>query len=570
MPQFEDYDWTDRSFAGLQGVNNDLMANVLGSGLSVEYLLSTHDETMVTISTIALPRVTSFQLERNQAIDVAFTLGDKVIREHAGVRRQMVTISGRSGIEHRLGQDRSGNALFGSGIKLFQEFEEFLENYEADMQWNTSRRRTGSLHPKNTASDDLSGGKASFLILRAPFEKKKYLAEPLGFTFNRDAGTSRNSYTYTLRLMLYAVPESQTPKQSLLGNFQVAMEYAAAAVDAAAATIMLVDQNAKLYTQTASSVLRAPIRAATRMMTAIDSFAGTARATALIPRDVFMDLLTLFDHMALAGFHIIDALPLGQYDRDFLDFMNGVQDFRINAMSAMGAMGLGDFPTLVFIPTTDPPVEPLPDVEMATLNGPLGSTQTLGQSAYVPYVCGANETLESISKKTGIPESEIAALNKMLHWDIGPHGIPLQTGSVIYLPSGAPVSVSEGDMDIYKTDLLLENGDLAISPVNKNDVLVVKGVTNLKQGLTTRLLTEEGEVAMFPFFGLPRLVGEPLTLTNIGLAASAAETQLLLDNRISSVTGVQVVDSADSLLLFAEAVPVGGSPVELTIPFSVD
>ena len=173
------------------------------------------------VAAMNLPLVNSISFSRQEASSFDWTLGKEPIREFAGIRENMITISGRSGIAHRLGRDSGGNVLFASGDRLMEELQLFLEGY----QEQALARQKSAHEAFNTKQ----------LYLRCFFEGKHLRVEPVHFSFNRSAAGSRFSYEYQIQFRTYgpAVP----PQFNFMGQMMDAAQSAADFVDQATAFV---------------------------------------------------------------------------------------------------------------------------------------------------------------------------------------------------------------------------------------------------------------------------------------------------------------------------------------------
>ena len=79
-----------------------------------------------------LPLVSEIKLQRKHAVVTVWTLGATPVKQYAGVRNQVFTLSGRSGVQPRsetIGVT-SVPAADQSGPELFRKLEKFIEDYE--------------------------------------------------------------------------------------------------------------------------------------------------------------------------------------------------------------------------------------------------------------------------------------------------------------------------------------------------------------------------------------------------------------------------------------------------------
>jgi hypothetical protein len=554
-------------------------SNILGTGGRVEYLLTLLDGKSREHTTIALPNVSMVQLDRQQAVQINYTLGRQPIIEHSGVRAQVFVLNGRSGVEHRLGEDASGQILFADGPALFRELEEFLSRFE-QLQGEASLKRMGSsmtpkLSPGLTGYKVASGNNTAsggLMLFQAPFEKLNFHVQPLSFKWNRATATSRHSYEWTLVLHGYAKYVSAVPK-GLLADFVKAMEEANKAINSATAMVAYAQAHVDLFSADLRSIM-GPINAAHHLLSAVDGLLGSAKNLVQLPSEVLQELLGLIGHIGKTSFDLFNTMSFGAAGRHggkgYFQFMRALSGAQRRLYNVFGQMYM-----IVDEDTSGAP-KPVSSTAAGTVT-PLATLRgALLNTTFEPTEMETTEnavvldgmTLQDFADANNTDAVTVAQLNGMVNYTSGPKGVPLVGGMVLKVPAVGTASVKIGDHDSFGTDLKLDMNtrDLKLKGTSYTDFSTVSQEGNLVQGTALRLLTEQGEQSLFPTMGLPTTVGSKNTATVLGSMAFATESQLLADNRIQEVTGLEVLDEGDTLVLRVTASPVQGDPVDFKIP----
>ena len=139
----------------------------------------------------------------------------------------------------------------------------------------------------------------------------------------------------------------------------------------------------------------------------------------------------------------------------------------------------------------------------------------------------------------------------------------LLAGDSISIP--APLSANSMAYDedgIFLCDINLENGLLTSTG---GGLSPVKGLDNLTQALTIRLMTEKGELMHHPEYGdyLILLKGKNATPANQGLGAFYAMSCLMEDERVKSVEQTVVTINADTMTVEALVQPIYERTIKL-------
>lgn len=108
-----------------------------------------------------------------------------------------------------------------------------------------------------------------------------------------------------------------------------------------------------------------------------------------------------------------------------------------------------------------------------------------------------------------------------------------------YLERSVPQVTSN---DLFGIDFFLDaTGDIVADPTG--DAQTIAGIANMQAAVTDRLEADKGELTKHPEYGfnVDRIVGEPLSVQQAGMAKIEVSSTLLADPRIKSIQNVTVV-----------------------------
>lgn len=514
-----------------------------------------------------LPLVSDIKFQRKHAKVAVWTLGKIPAKHYAGVRGQTITMSGRSGLKPRFETigATSVPAADQSGPALFRRLETFLEAYE-----NEAAAAQRHLKPPPQ------------LIFRALWEGKNLFVDHMSFQWSRSAKTSRFSYEWDLELDAYAEAEDFYERGSMFKAVTDAIEKVKLVSTAINATSIAVQYGTELLEdgKTLLDGFREPLRALRRLASQTRTFSRTANDITRWPKAFMLDFWFTLSEMTTAIFDSWAALP-------FVD-RQAVRSTMIDAMEVIGtartatqaALGLN----FVSLPgrlstyesqtgggTSTDPKYTTRERAITSMEYVPGSISVLNGQLVTAHEVIAGETLPDIAERYLEDRGywvDIATLNGMTSIDTVAAGGPLLGGLILFVPvaDGAQLP-GLNPQDLYGVDMRLgPDGDLLLLG-NPKDVQTVSGVDNLRQGLTNRFLTTQGDNATFPNHGLPLLVGEGGTEDRVANAAIEAEAQLRAEQRVAKITDLSIVDDGDSLLLTSTVEPVVGKAFDIAVPF---
>lgn len=499
----------------------------------------------------ALPPVESYETPRDYATELTWTLGDDPVREHSGLREGRITLRGQSGFKSRLGTQwqRDGAQadllnLFASGPRLFREFERFLEGFQ-DLARDGERGGSADAFGR-----DLVSGNVDFaMVFRALEEQHEWYVEPVSFVPAKSLQSHNLQWQWELQLRAY---KRATPKRdgSLLGGLADHMRRAGEFLDGLTLYVARAENTLEELDRNLDTI-KEPIRAAGRMVNAVRELTRDARSILALPGELIEEVYHVTEASTLAVFEAWELL--GPEARAaarpaMYDALSGLAEVRRGAVEVLGGFGLRLAVAGVF---------------SAAAPRAAGPMRTVGLPLAVEHELQPGETLADVAEaylgdRSAWPT--VARLNDMTSaWTL-PDGTPLSAGDVILAPAPAVGGgLQQGhDGDIWGTDLLLRDKDLVLVGNTPTDFASVSGPNNYRQALQVRLGTVQGDSAVWPTLGLPRVVGEPSTAEQAGLVASHARSQLLADRRTAGVEDIVVTDAGPSLLVDAVVRPVSG------------
>lgn len=499
---------------------------------------------------IALPIVTEVRKERVPTSVLTWTLGDDPIREFAGVREKMYTLSGTSGYIDRLGYDAQGNRLFASGPKLFREFEQFLEDYENDTY----------SYQKNLAITADTPTDAPRLVLRALWEGDAALVEQAGFQWDRSLRQGRFMYEYVLALRAYGEPTLPSRHtRNLLGGASNVLKKSQDAIRAATTSIALATEFLQ-DTRSSLDQYRKPVQSIYRGLQEVRRLAGAAQSLRTWPRAFAEDVWRVTNAETQAIYDSWAALPFvdrQQARAGMLDALKIGNEARSTFLSWLGQ-------NYVKVDTRGP----TPGANAVNI-----ATSRVGLTAAVPtvvYEVTGGQTIYDVAYAvTGSRENwkTIADINGMTSPYTLPDGSPLTAGVQLLVPAdiAALEATTQNPDDIYGIDLKVgADGDLVLQ--GDDNIALSRGVDNLTQAIYIRSVSFQGDNATFPLFGFPSIIGDGGTAETAGYLASHARSQYESDPRIKTARNIEVDDQGDSYFVTATLTPVGGAAFQVKLP----
>jgi hypothetical protein len=300
-----------------------------------------------------------------------------------------------------------------------------------------------------------------------------------------------------------------------------------------------------------------PLRSLGRVATSVSDVAHVTSDIMAWPRQLIETWWRTIEQATTATYDIWAALSYADRTRRraaMHDTLAGLNDARRSSLEALGLVSIRSG----FSGDTSPIERHSPRLSVTS------------RRVVKTYPVRQGETLADIAEKElGSRDAwqDIAEINGMYSAYYIYDGRPLLPGDVIYVPviNEAEAAMSAKPDDLFGVDLKIDSdGDLVLA--GSDDIQLIRGERNLKQALTVRYRTIQGENGVFPNFGLPRLVGEGNEAGIAGYAASHMTMQSLADPRIKSVGSLSIGDAGDTLGADARLVLVNGTPLNVTVP----
>lgn len=575
--------WTIPTLPSPTGIlgDNPLFDFSLAKSLNTKYYLHYKDPfRSEDNNAVVLPPVQSVTKNRIEASSVDFTFGTIPIREHAGLRHQSITITGRSGLAHRLGSKGTAQGdIFGAGPKLFRELETFLELYQS-----RSTKAQG-LHRSHKSQ---FYGKP-ILELHLVQEQKHYLVEPVRFEWRKDVNSARHTYAWTMEFKTYG--DAEVPVPNLLGQIQDKINQIGDLIDSVTAypeKLAQVLQDVEGALKSTFVIVSALGRLAGSVGSVLSATAGVMNFPKNLVNHITNTAETATQKIYNAYYQIEGAV--GEFDdrSELISVLESIHDIRNETLKTLGVLNSN-----LIVSAEDPKAQigynqKLGKFVINTLQTSFDSVSPADYRRFaVPVLEPADFSFyehvlsgaEPISGLGPIAEkfygdasnwSIIAQANGMLDQYTLPNGSPLTAGVTLQIPKFPGIALPSGaTTEDYGVDLMLgPDGDLVILDTDKTELSTISGTPNLKQALKVRLLTTEGQSGMFPNYGLPKFVAEKSSAFMVGMASGSVRTQVMADPRISELDEVVVVDVGDRLIVECRAHAVGSKPIDIAAPLA--
>jgi hypothetical protein len=529
----------------------------------------------VLVRSSEFPLVASVDVDEGPALALTHTFGkphrvynapvDSLGKVLDGFRERMVTFTGSSGADFRLGYDSEGARTFASGFDLFQGFRGFLATYAKDhANWEVENdwRPPGQRAPEPT------------LVLRMLKEQESYSCDVMPLRSRRqDVG---NLWSYTAQVKCWGPPPDMLDPGGLsafFGSVVGAAQTATAFVDSITAYVAYAAEVTNQTTYVGGTLLE-PIRAVGRLGEQLTQVAQAGQRLTQLPQRFVSAIFDAAQQGVNACSAFAQTFTFGtmtaEVDAFQRDASNELNDAEMVALAYLGARGIK--------------AEPSPSPASSALgqvNSGTGGGQGTVLSSITSVVVGAFDTTESIVQRAFGNLSQlpnVLALNGMPDpWTLNT-GAPVTTGASILLPAGTAGIPSVGSLvgpnDLYGTDLALDLadesdgfGDLIAPGTEPTDFALFTGLQNFDRMVTVRLTTPLGDYAVFPLLGLPLRLGQSNADVSRADIASRTAAQMLRDPRVARVGEISVaVTDGDRYTLAVALHPVIGDGVQVSVP----
>ncbi len=514
------------------------------------------------ISSITMPSPpTGISYQRDGAVAVEFTMGNRPIRDFGEMRTGRLTIQGLSGTYNRSTYTQFGTAggiVFKDGQQSVTNFEKFLERYHAD----------GAGTSIATA---LLGETQPLLVFRAIKENIHVFVEVLSFQQSKQTRGTRHFPAWRLDLKIWGTTGTGDGFSNILSPVSDMFEQAAATVDIANNYIAAAD-NALVNLRGDLESLRAPMKAVLRTTEALSNVVDSAKAVARFPDDLVSDFVVAAQQLELVWGNTKELLGIlpgvtgGNLADDWERIKKTVgwpaENAALDSLTLAGLNGTnaGHIEQAEFRLS-------LADYTWSTTQRPTRAPRRrrLDNRTMQAVRLQAGEDLRDLAFRFYQDRErwqEIAEYNNWLSAHVDGDGVASAAGALVLVPLEQRIDVStSGPSDEYQTDLKIDlsAGDLVVDAAGTG-FLKVSGPDNLVQGLSMRFLTEQGDSDPFPAFGLPPMVGQKNSQSMLGLIGAHAREQALRDARIKDVLDIELLASGSTASVSITAVADGHSP----------
>ena len=555
---------------------------------------------------------TSIRFTKQFATTVTPTLGKIPVIEHSGPRIVDVEIEGRTGLKERR---QALDSEWWSPNNVFDGYGAFVKLYKALIDWETKAagREAEINHRKNPLRLSYQGGaegakyqldtqelsrSGGGMIIRALDEQIEYYVEPTQFTWFRAAKGPRFGYQYTLNLRGYGEATRLSQMTAVEKGFQAASKVThnydqvrrgitnlvAVAGDigriagAGATKIRKIS-----YTMTNFS--GSLITTLARLKAVPSNYNSSLVEIGTRGKALWQEVITFFDDDELNSADNPQSAAIAESRmHDYLLFATPL----VNAANAVAAstyrfLPMPNYPYKYFESQLEIEAKLGNEAMEGTLNDEgydysPGKTKGFNGGDCIFHTVQVGESLYEIAEKYYSSRANVGMLmlanpqlDEMYASDAGTPGF-LEVGSVLVVPQ--PTKGKQGSVDandplvqsMFGIDLLLEDGDLKIKGTAKDDVALVRGYKNLRQGLLLKLTTYQGDNKVFPELGLPVRPGDPNSMESLAILLSEVKNQLVGDRRVSGIRDVQIVDGGDRLAIRCDVLPVAGDAIPAEIP----
>lgn len=501
----------------------------------------------VILASISMPNSPmALNYERPSALDLQYVITGETIREHTPNRAGMIQVSGVSGQRARAGYNRIGQVIFADGPAILLEFDEFLDAYQ---KGSANQQAIANLTGVPVNSD---------LIFRALDEGRHYRVEAQTWSWSRTAARSKTMVDWLLALQVYGPADPVVPL-NVLSPVSDMFEAAAAAIDQMNAALAIAS-NATTNLRGDLESLRAPVLAVQRSAQALSAIAASARDLAAFPRDLVADLASVAGELRNAWETTSGAISLldptvggalrAEWDRLVTEIGDVAESTARQSLTVLGYSGGG-----------------VVDLQHAALrSGETRQGLPLSPQTSAVVMLPGDDLLSVAQRTLGSRDrwTEIADLNGWSSPYRHPSGRTARSGDQVLVPARDIPQVSTGSGDPLGVDIYLtSDGELDWT---SGDLRTVRGAENLTQAIRNRVFTVQAEIPMFPLYGLPTFIGEPLSGPMRGLVASHVREQMLRDQRILNLSKLEILDTGDGFSVQAELTPSNAPPYTLILP----
>jgi hypothetical protein len=509
-------------------------------------------------SAMALPNTPSeLRISKVGTTDLAFTITDAHARFN-DLRNTRITLSGRSGVEARSGQDGKGLLVFQPGPILVEEFDRWLDNM------HRSFKEFQELQDERSVQGLPVIEESPEFVFRAYNQRVNLKVVVESFEYASSAGTSRHSYEWSLTLKAYGDSPPMVPL-SILSPVSDWAQKAAASIDDANAYVGAAG-NALTNLRKDLDILRAPLLALERTAAAMEGITDGLQSVAEWPRDAMGDLVRAAGRFGKATQSAMDTWDfvasgagVSEQWRALRNIATGGDSLESDSGAALGGLGgLG-----LALDTGDDPL----DGQWIQRRPNRLRVAPSGARA-VPLLAG--DDLRAVAYRELGSRDQWTTLAWLNGWKS-----PTQKSDGSTPQSGTKILIPADNADTGGTTVDPMGTDLYVDPTTKDlefqgdDLRSVGGDTNAVQALRERLTVSQGDWPLFPAYGIPLAPGDALTEGALKLLAALTEDQLRADYRVVDVLDLAVVVDGAAVYIDAMVNLSDGQGLPLIAPLPV-
>ena len=177
------------------------------SELNSNYWMEWVDAGTLKMAVLPLPsQPTNFTVQASFPTSIEYTLGIRPKREHNYPKQWMVTVSGRIGVKRRHYTDSKVTVY---PIEILDKFKRFLEDYQQGATENGAVWLIDDGKQKPGIPTEYRNYNKTTLMFRATKENEHFFVEPVSFTYDRQAASTRQSASWTMVLRAWERDDEQ-------------------------------------------------------------------------------------------------------------------------------------------------------------------------------------------------------------------------------------------------------------------------------------------------------------------------------------------------------------------------
>lgn len=500
------------------------------------YFLELYDDpkSPAPIAVASVPYVSSVEMTQPSSLARSWVLSGEVYEEHSGFKQRTFRVRGRSGFST-------------ADLAKFYHLRNFLERYATESAAN-----------KNA----FYRAKDIRLKLNFQWEGEAFWASLLSFSYAREVGSTRISYSYEMTLVTNGSADLRWDEKSSLSSLSSASVSASGSrgvgispdgeggdpTGQGAISEMLPGKAAKAHEELVNSP--PAVAEACKPPASFQKLSNIMRyprSTILSSPSTCQRIFSLCVDIEANLNVSLDAVtgPAKVRARQFVATLRAwVTGVRMEMEQALGSQLLR-VPSLADIRIgVNVNVSAVLNAELSPK--PVPAVADRGRPVAVATVKDENTTLIDLAGRLLGDRNRwvlLAELNNMQDARTFIDGRPLQPGDKIIVP--APEGVLNADPEsTYGTNLRIVDGDLV--SVGDVDVALISGLENYYQCFSHRMRTVRGANRTYPDFGLPPIVGTvPDTPDAPAQLLSAVRRQTLSDHRVASVSELTLKENLD-------------------------